>query len=86
MESELLLSREARLSLLGRLDQQSQAYAFNDPGAGRPGDNFTVNRLTYGVNWTLPGGSLLMFNIERWNLPQELPDMNVVGLRWAASF
>ena len=86
VESELLLSREARLSLLGRVDQQSQAYAFNDPDAGRPGDNFTVNRMTYGVNWTLPGGSLLMFNIERWNLPQDLPDQNVVGVRWAASF
>jgi hypothetical protein len=55
VESELLLSGEARLSLLGRPDQQSQAYAFNDSGAG-------------------------------WNLPQELPDMNVVGVRWAASF
>lgn len=86
VESELLLSREARVSLLGRWDQQSQAYAFNDPDAGRPGNNFTVNRLTYGVNWTLPGGSLLMFNIEHWNLPQSLPDMNVVGVRWAASF
>jgi hypothetical protein len=30
--------------------------------------------------------SLLMFNIERWNLPQDLPDQNVVGVRWAASF
>ncbi len=86
VESELLLSGEARLSLLGRPDQQSQAYAFNDSGAGRPSENFTVNRLTYGANLTLPGGSLLMFNIERWNLPQELPDMNVVGVRWAASF
>jgi hypothetical protein len=59
VESELLLSGEARLSLLGRPDQQSQADAFNDPGAGRPFEKFTGNRL---------------------------PDMNVVGVRWAASF
>ncbi|MEZ6123579.1 MAG: hypothetical protein R3C49_10425 [Planctomycetaceae bacterium] len=86
VESELLLSRKARLSAIGRWDQQHQHYGGFDPEGTLPSAVFDVNRLTYGVNWTLPGGSLLMFNMEHWFLPDGLSDVDVVGVRWAASF
>jgi hypothetical protein len=86
LESELLLSRDARLSALMRWDQQGQRYGAFDPGSALPSSAFDVNRLTYGINWTVPGGSLLMLNIEHWFLPNGLNDMNVVGARWAVSF
>jgi len=82
-EGELLMSRRYRLSLFGRYDQQTQNYATGSPLA-RP--VFDVNRLTYGVNWTLKGGSLLMVNLEHWYMPREFKDINVLGARWAMSF
>ncbi len=86
VESELLLSRAAHMSALCRWDNQQQKYGAFDPGSSLPSAAFGVNRLTYGLNWTLPGGSLFMVNMERWYLPSGLGDMNVVGVRWAASF
>ncbi len=82
-EGELLMSRRYRLSLFGRYDQQTQHYAIGSPLA-RP--VFDVNRLTYGVNWTLKGGSLLMVNVEHWYMPREFKDIDVLGVRWAMSF
>lgn len=86
VESELLLSRAARLSALCRWDEQRQRYGAFDPAGSLPAAAFDVNRLTYGLNWSMPGGSLLMFNMEHWYLPNGFNDMNVVGMRWAASF
>ena len=86
VESELLLSRAARLSALCRWDDQRQRYGAFDPAGSVPSAAFDVNRLTYGLNRTMPGGSLLMFNMEHWYLPNGFNDMNVVGMRWAASF
>lgn len=86
VESELLLSRSARLSALARWDEQSQRYAAWDPASTLPSAGFDVRRLTYGLNWTLPGGSLLMFNMEHWYLPGGFSDMDIAGVRWAASF
>jgi hypothetical protein len=44
----------------------------------------TLQRFTWGLNWTLPGGSLLMLNHERW-MPQAGDDVDVLGLRWTVS-
>jgi hypothetical protein len=38
------------------------------------------------LNWTLPGGSLLMVNHEHWFLPGNFRDIDVLGVRWAAAF
>lgn len=86
VESEVLLSREARLSALMRWDEQSQRYGAFDPDSSAVSTAFDVNRLTYGLNWTVPGGSLLMFNLEHWFLPGGLPDIDVAGARWVVSF
>ena len=47
------------------------------------GLSFTV---AWGINTTLPGGSLLIVNHEHWNFPESEPDVDVIGLRWVATF
>ena len=56
------------------------------PGSTIPTGRFDVRRTTGGINYQLTGNSLLMFNYERWILPAPLPDLNVYGIRWAATF
>jgi mono/diheme cytochrome c family protein len=86
LESELQISRKHHISLFGRYDWQLHGSRLPVPGSQITSSDFIVDRLTYGVNWTLPGGSLLMANHEIWNLPQGLGTANVFGVRWAATF
>lgn len=86
LEGELLLSREWKLSLYGRYDNQLRSSLLPPPGSLLTTGNFNVERVTYGLNWSLPGGSLLMFNLEHWYLPAGLNSINVAGVRWAATF
>ena len=86
LEGELLLSRKHKISAIARYDDQFRQALLPPPGSPLATGNFTVSRLTYGFNYTLPGGSLLMLNHEHWYLPNGLKDMNVLGLRWAATF
>ena len=84
VEGELLVSRKYKLSLLSRFDTQSRHSL--TPLGGMPTGSFNVSRFTYGVNHVLPGGSLLMLNVEHWFLPNPLQDIDVLGVRWAATF
>lgn len=84
VESELWLFDN--LSLLCRWDLQRQHYANFDPASGLPSAQFDVQRWTYGINWAVTGNSLLMLNLEHWKTPHGVPDVNVVGIRWSASF
>jgi cytochrome c5 len=45
----------------------------------------SVRRFTYGLNFAL-GSSTLMVNHEHWNVPQPLNDLDVLAIRWVASF
>jgi cytochrome c553 len=85
LEAELLVWRKKHVSLFARYDSQFRDYPLPAASLAAAG-GFGVNRFTYGVNWTLPGGSLLMINHEYWDLPQPLGATNVVGVRWAATF
>jgi cytochrome c553 len=85
-EGEVLLSRCWHLSLVARYDEQTRRSLFPPPISGLPTGDFTVRRFTYGLNWTLPGGSLLMIDHEQWLLPGGLPHVDVVGVRWAVTF
>jgi hypothetical protein len=85
VEGELLVSRKYKLSLLNRYDIQSR-HSVVPLGGDVPGGSFDVSRYTYGLNHVLPGGSLLMFNVEHWFLPKPLKDIDVLGVRWAATF
>ena len=86
VEGELLLLRARKVSLLVRYDQQDRHSVEPPPESSLPGGNFRVSRFTYGLNFVLPGGSLFMVNHERWMLPGDLGNMDVVGARWAVTF
>jgi mono/diheme cytochrome c family protein len=78
VEGELRVYQKPRISLLARYDGQDHRTIFGDAGH--------VRRLTAGVNFSLPDGSLLMINYERWLLSAPFPSVDVVGVRWAATF
>jgi hypothetical protein len=86
LETELLLSRHWHLSLYARYDNMLRHSLLPPIGSQLPSGNFNIERLTYGLNWSLPGGSLLMFNLEQWYMPGGLANVNVAGIRWAAMF
>ncbi|MCA9148881.1 MAG: hypothetical protein KDA92_06275 [Planctomycetales bacterium] len=76
-EIEALLLGEPNLSLLGRYDTMEFR------------DNFgkdSIARFTWGLSTTSIGGSLLMFNHERWYFPTPDNDVDVVGVRWVTAF
>ena len=77
VEGELRVYEKPRISLLARYDGQDHRMILSDAPH--------VRRLTAGVNISLPGGSLLMINYERWWLAL-FPNVDVVGIRWAATF
>ena len=79
-EGELWLSRCLPLDLLVRYDTLEHRPAF----FVFP-DNL-IERLTWGINWTLAGGSLLMLNHEHWYDASPADDIDVVAVRWAAAF
>lgn len=77
-EVEILVWEDPNIGLLLRYDTLDTR--------GRR-DETTIDRYTWGVNTTLPGGSLLIFNHERWNYAtRDVPDTDVVGLRWVVTF
>lgn len=84
VEGELLVSRKYKISLINRYDLQARNSII--PTGSMPTGTFNVQRYTYGVNYVLPGGSLLMFNVEHWFLPKPFKDIDVLGIRWAATF
>lgn len=86
-ESELLISRVLKTSLLARYDVMTRHSLAAPPEAVvNTATDFSMRRFTYGLNWNLPGGSLLMINHEHWMLPGSLHNVDVLGVRWAASF
>ena len=86
LEGEVRLRRESKLSFLVRYDLLDHRSVLPPPGSTIPTGRFDVKRTTAGINYQLTGNSLLMVNYERWILPAPLPDLNVYGVRWAATF
>ena len=79
LESELMVHRKWHINLFARYDWQLHDSPQPVLGSLLSTGDFIVDRFTYGVNWTLPGGSLLMLNDEIWNLPKGLGTVNVVA-------
>ena len=86
VEAEALILRKYKISALVRYDDQARHGFAPPPGSSLTMGSYAISRFTWGFNWTLPGGSLLMLNHEYWYVPKSLPNVNVVGLRWAATF
>lgn len=87
-EYQFCRGEQHQLSFLMRFDQQNRLSDLPPPGSSLAAGRFEVRRFTYGPNWTLPGGSLLMLNHEHWMLPAGLARKNVevIGVRWAMTF
>ena len=77
-EVEWYLCRLPRLSLLARYDTLEHRGAFGTS---------SIERFTWGANWTLRGGSVLTINHERWHfLTGGTPRTDILGFRWTAVF
>ncbi|MDA1052612.1 MAG: hypothetical protein O3C40_19320 [Planctomycetota bacterium] len=77
IETEYYLPHDSPLSLLARYD----TLEHRDASFG----NTSTDRFTWGLNYRLPGGSLLMVNHEHWMLDSQPDDMDVIGIRWTAT-
>lgn len=86
MEGEVRRHKKSKWSFLVRYDLLDHRSVAPVPGSTIPTGSFDVKRTTGGINYQLTGNSLLMFNYERWILPNPLPNVNVYGVRWAATF
>lgn len=86
VEGELKLYDKPRISVLARYDIQDRGSSARVPESSLSSGTFRVSRFTWGVNTTLPGGSLLMLNHEHWFVPNGLAAVDVVGVRWSAMF
>ena len=76
IESEILLLKDPKISFLARYDTLEHRGALGHK---------STERFTYGLNWLLPGGSLLILNHEHWIYDDRSP-ANIFGLRWTATF
>jgi hypothetical protein len=78
-EAEVRVLRNPRISVITRYDNLIQkGYLFFPDTA--------VDRFTWGLNTTLPGGSILMLNHEHWVFSGDRENADVIALKWAASF
>jgi hypothetical protein len=76
-EVELLLLTDPNISALARYDTlEYRDFVGKD----------SIERFTWGFSTTVFGGSLFMINHERWNFYGDEKDVDVLGLRWVATF
>ncbi|MCI0333263.1 MAG: hypothetical protein L0228_08580 [Planctomycetes bacterium] len=76
IESEVLLLKKPKVSFLARYDTLEHRGALG---------HMSTERFTYGFNWVLPGGSLLILDHEHWIYETRSP-ANIFGLRWTTAF
>ena len=75
-EAELRLCDTPRVGLLARYDTLVHHDVLGDS---------SLERFTWGLNFSLPGGSLLLINHEHW-IFADSGDVDVRGLRWRSVF
>jgi hypothetical protein len=86
LEAEVMLWRAYGITFLMRYDRQARGSIAPPPDSSLTVGSFAVNRMTYGFNFRLPGGSQLMVDYEHWSLPDPLKRADLVGARWVYSF
>jgi hypothetical protein len=87
VEAEARPWEKCRVSLLARYDSQTRSGQLPPSGSTLPYSHFNVERITLGINIELWHQSLLMFNFERWLVPE--PDnrtADVFGVRYTITF
>ncbi len=86
LEGELKVWDRPRIALVVRYDEQSRSSPIAVPGSRIPTGDFTVDRITWGINVALAGGSTLIINHEHWDVPGPLRNVDVLGVRWVGAF
>ena len=86
LEAEVRPWEECRVSFLARQDFFRRNSPFPPPSSTLTAGSFNVERITLGVNIELWHQSLLMFNVERWLVPEPAHAVNVVGVRFTVTF
>jgi hypothetical protein len=76
IESEALLFKKPQISFLARYDTLEHRGALGDD---------STERFTYGLNWVLPGGSLLIVDHEHWKF-DDTWHANILAMRWTVAF
>ena len=86
LEVEVRPWEKSRLSLLGRYDRLCRNSPLPPQESTLTTGSFNVQRFTWGINVVLWRQSLLMFNHERWCLPNPLHNQDVFGVRYVITF
>jgi hypothetical protein len=86
LEAEVRPWEECRVSLLARQDFLRTNSELPPPVSTLPTGTFNVERFTVGINIELWQQSLLMFDYERWLIPEPSHVANVFGVRYTVSF
>jgi len=76
IEAELMVWEDPQISLLARYDTLDHRGDLGEQN---------IERFTWGLNFGLYGGSLLIINHEQWKF-KDLADINVTGVRWTIAF
>jgi len=76
VELEVMLWDDPQISVVTRYDTLDHR--------GDLGDQ-TIERFTWGLNFGLYGGSLLIVNHEHWNF-KDRSDIDIMGIRWTVAF
>lgn len=76
VESEVLLLSDPQISLLARYDTLNHSGSFGERD---------VERFTWGLNFGLYGGSLLILDQEHWRF-SDRSSIDLMGLRWTVAF
>ena len=86
LEVEARPWNDCRVSFLARHDILNHNSALPPPSSTLTTGTFTVERFTVGVNIELWQQSLLMFNLERWFVPEPQRAVNIYGVRYSITF
>ena len=87
IEAEARPWEKCHVSFLGRYDSMTVNGPLPPPTSTLPNGQFNVERVTLGINIEMWHNSLLMFDYERWLVPE--PDhrtADVFGVRYTITF
>ena len=85
-EGHVRILQDPQTSFVGRYEMMDTKGNQPPPGSSLTVNEFTVDRITWGLNIGLPGGSTLLLNHEHWIMPEGLGDVDVIGARWTVPF
>ena len=86
LEGEYFFCCHPGISAVARYDEQRRAHGPPISGSAIATGEFSVQRFTWGFNFTIAGGTTLIINHEHWQLPERLPNPDVLAIRWFGAF